>query len=584
MDSMVRQRVGIIDSNDDLLCAADRGGEWSRVLDLGICGSTFYRNSSDALQHPVDPLPRSDFADLPSLNVLLAGGSGRLLDELGIDWWNLLSVEFYEPMLELLRLRRFLQTCSSRDHFLLSRDGLHARILQALCPGRVTVMPRRFLAAVRQKATGALRLRPSQILQICGDKYDGNYSVRRFLVSRAKPSSIPVVLLPSAYSNASRVALAYAAALPDVQFLLVPTRHSGWATNRRENVTCAPLAAYARKKPKNEELQHLLATWGRVLGEFSSDSDLSLLSRAGCFASVPCSLKKGLAIRDAWLEVFESRPIASVLCADEMNWHTRLPLLIARSRKINAFACHHGALDLRYCFRATAADRFFVKGLMEWDYLVESCGMDPQRIEVGAPPQASTIPLSSSRESIVFFSEPYEALGGRCLGYYQEVLPQLANLARQNRCELVIKLHPFESRRERTRLASRVLGPDVRQVLRIVDGPLEAEFMSRAWFGITVASSAALDCALNKVPTFLCRWLDFSATGYAEQFIRFGVGKALNAPNEIGQIPDMLQDFACPNLRNIWQIAEPDRLRGFFTGGTLNSSACQSLLEERAWA
>ena len=553
-------RVLLLHPEDDSIATFMRKGPWDAIFDLGAGG-----RAAPEFSRPVRPIPKAQFADLRSIKKLFARGIGRIIDSVGFDWWDLISVEFYEPVLELLRLQRFVQASPPQAQFCITRAGFQSRLLQALCPGRVHVSVSRFPTRLREKARRGLRLRSRQIVQILADKYDGDYKVRRFLSHRHRLNSTPVVLLPSAYGNASRMALAYAEALPDIRFLLVATRQSGWVNAPPANVICTLLAAFASGTLGEHEFQHLLAAWRGLAAEFNGETNLALLARAGCFDSVPDLLRQGLAIRNAWVEVFASQPVASVLCADEMNWHTSLPLLIARSRNLPAVACHHGALDLRYSFHPTSADRFLAKGTMERDYLVEACGMDEEKIEIAAPP-VHAIPAGPGRESIVFFSEPYEAFGGRSPGYYQQLLPPLANLAHKHNCELVLKLHPFESRRERTRLASDLLSANLRRLVRIVDGPLDDELMGRAWFGVTVTSSAAVDCAMREVPAFLCQWLDFSPNRYADQFVQFGAAKALAAADEIPQIPDMLKNFARPDLQSLWQTAEPDRLRKLILG------------------
>src|SRR5579884_2273243 len=211
------------------------------------------------------------------------------------------------------------------------------------------------------------------MLEILGDKYDGSYRLRRLMAKPKGGLRTSAVLLPSAYGNASYVALGYARMLPDQSFLLVATRRSGLIKDLPQNVVSARLASYAPPVISKSEFKRLVSSWQRVLHEFCREPMSSILSRVGCFDRVPLALKEGLYVRDAWLQIFASEPISAVLCSDEMNWRTRLPLLIARSKSLPTVACHHGALDIRYAFRKTSADRFLAKGLMEHNYLVERC-------------------------------------------------------------------------------------------------------------------------------------------------------------------------------------------------------------------
>lgn len=577
-------RILLLHPEDQVANWLRNGERWDAIFDFGN-PAEHSCNSGGTDDCPVLPVPVPKLEDIGPLKEELATGCGRLFDGYGFDWWELISVEFYERMVELLRMEQFAATCEDRDEFFFTRDGSKARILRALCPGRVHVLSGQD-AGARAKLRRASRLGPRRALQVLGDKYDGSYRIRRIFSSRPKLSSSPVVLLPSAYENASRMSISYSATIPDLNFLLVATRDSGKVEGLPGNVEYASLASYAPGDLNGRELANLLISWQGLTAEFSATPRLSALLHAGCFDCVPQSIQQGLAIRNAWLQVFASEPVVSVLCADEMNWHTRLPLLIARSRGLPGLACHHGALDWRYKLRETSASVFLAKGHMERDYLVRSCGTAAEKIELAAPPRAQ-LPASSEsrRNSIIFFSEPYEAFGGRGHEYYKQIIPRLTDLAFRNGCELVVKLHPFESRRERKRLAESLLSADRRTLLRIVDGPLKSELIRRAWFGVTIASTTALDCALNGVPAFLCRWLDVSHTGYADQFVKYGVAIPLDSPQQIAEILRMIPDIKRGNPGDLWQAATPGRLRQLILTKPVPKIHAPDLPEmERVWA
>jgi hypothetical protein len=77
-----------------------------------------------------------------------------------------------------------------------------------------------------------------------------------------------------------------------------------------------------------------------------------------------------------------------------------------------------------------------------------------------------------------------------------------------------------------------------------------------------VDSSVAVECALRKIPFFLCGWLDFMGMGYLQQFARFGVARVLNTPEEIEQIPEMVAGyrFVPATLERLWHEADPTQL------------------------
>lgn len=273
-------------------------------------------------------------------------------------------------------------------------------------------------------------------------------------------------------------------------------------------------------------------------------------------------------MRDAWRNVFDTEPVEGVLCADDSNPYTRIPLLLAGARALPNIACHHGALDGRYIFKRAYGDVIWAKGKMEEDYLVRKCAVPVERVEIGAPPLPTSFRQKrclqpSPLSHILFISEPFEATGGRTAEFYRDVLPPLAALALRFRRKLIVKLHPQESKSERAEMLSRVLSPVEMASTRIVTGPLTEDLLTLAWFGITVLSTVALECTIRGIPCFLCTWLESSSYGYVDQFIRFDVGIAIDDTSEIEKIPDYLEHFEIDPgaLEHCWRPVDPGRLR-----------------------
>lgn len=275
---------------------------------------------------------------------------------------------------------------------------------------------------------------------------------------------------------------------------------------------------------------------------------------------MPRFLREGLAVRDAWLKVFETEAVSAVLCADEANPFTCIPVLIARERGLPTIACHHGALDGRYSFLRVRADIFLAKGQMERDYLLNICAVKPEKLVIGAPQIPLQVQVSDPKRHIIFFSEPYEILAGRCFEYYREVLPPLAEIAIATGHDLIVKLHPFESRRERERIINNVLPERLRTAARVVTGTLDTSMLSHTWCALTALSSAAVDCTLQGIPVFLCGWLDGSLYGYARQFAKFGAGRILRSADELGRVPAMLAGFSPASTKDLWDPITPERL------------------------
>jgi hypothetical protein len=165
-------------------------------------------------------------------------------------------------------------------------------------------------------------------------------------------------------------------------------------------------------------------------------------------------------------------------------------------------------------------------------------------------------------------------LGGRAEEFYRDVLPPLADLARSTGRKLIVKLHPGESKRERSRTLVRILSAEQRGAMQLVSGPLTEGLLASAWFGITILSTVAMECAIRGIPCFLCKWLEFSPYGYVEQFIRFGVGIGLDDPNQVSQILQYLEHPVTAGVReSCWQAASAGRLREFMASSQKTFSA-----------
>jgi len=53
-------------------------------------------------------------------------------------------------------------------------------------------------------------------------------------------------------------------------------------------------------------------------------------TKAGLWDYFPENLETGLRLREAWKRLLECEPVKGVLCGDDLNYHTRLPLILAR--------------------------------------------------------------------------------------------------------------------------------------------------------------------------------------------------------------------------------------------------------------
>ena len=373
------------------------------------------------------------------------------------------------------------------------------------------------------------------------------------------------MLLPSAYSNVTKTAFSYARILPEQKFLLVLARESGAVSPVPANVEIGVWQVSQRRDATTDELQELEVCWKQMEQSLQEHPAFRLPVQLGILKKATGWLRWGVAIRDAWLRVFEARPVAGCLSADDSNPYTRIPLLLAEQRGIPAVACHHGALDCRMAFKNPRFSNYLAKGEMERDYLERVCGVDAARIRIGAassPPRENASVWSERAPWITFFTEPYETDLWRVEAIYREVLPRLCAAARGSGKTVVLKLHPFESARQRLRLVKRILSEDDRKLVSVTDAPLSGEILEKTWCAVTVESTVAFECASVGIPAFLCGWLRHAYAGYVPQYVRFGVGRMLEFPDDLLRIPDMLS-AAMPGAdtaRRLVQAISPEAL------------------------
>jgi len=570
------------------------GGAWSRerwdlVVDLGFAGPETYADWGRRLKSRV--LSIHQFAGQTEsyrwVNQVFELGRGRLLDRRGLDWWEILAMESYQDLHTLYLFRQLQkEACVGRVELGASRPHRSTRIAEQAFGGSLRYFEQADKGVIHKTMRAlrsARRLQLAQIAEVAFDKWDSAYQVRRHFARRGRRNVVePCVLLPSAYSNVTRSVLAYASRLPDREFLLVTTRRNAVPVLTPANVTVGSLAAYVRSnKTTHEEGRALQDAWRALARSLQSgDEQCRCAGNAGVWDYFPAHLEHGLGLREAWSCVLQSEHVTGVLCGDDLNYHTRLPLLLAQREGLNAIYCNHGALDSGFFFKKPLADSFLVKGDMERDYLERAAALEREKIFVGAPANRRFIsPHSRTAEGIVFFSQPYEALGGRGDSIYHEIVPRLHSVARASGRKLIIKLHPFESRRARQALVNSALADVGSNEVEVVDGVPPEQVMSRAWCGVTVDSSVAVECAVNDIPFFLCGWLDFTGDGYLEQFARFGVAQVLNSADDIERIPQMVSDFRTDpaKLQRIWCEADPSQLDEIMFGtrqARLNPCAC----------
>jgi hypothetical protein len=522
---------------------------WNLVVDLGRAPSATYESWSRNAGCEVFSIYRfaAEVGDLLRLRELLKLGTGVLVDRSGIDWWDLLCLFIAGDLQQLMLVRRLSEELPGGCDLYSSRPHPLAAALQRLLGVPLTILESRFQSIchrVQHYQHAFSHLDTAQVAQVLEDKSGTVQSVGRLFTRRGPASGQPVILLPSAYINVSRAALSYAELLPDHRFLLVRTRSSANLKSLPTNVRSTSLAPYFVPSDKQETFS-LLESWNSLRKQLiGSAEEFSAAGAGGALERVSALLPWGIALRDAWSQLFESQNVTACLSGDDSNPPSSLPLIMAKQRGLPALACHHGALDYTMAIKVNHADFYLVKGEMERDYLRRICQLAPEKIAFGAPHSAKSLPLRQvagrSAPWLVFFTEPYASYGWRSDEIYRDLLPRLCALAQTCGLRLVFKLHPFESIKGHRRMLRRLI-PEHATQIDVIAGPPSQQLWNNTRFALTVQSSTALECAALGIPVFLCAWLRDPYSGYVHQYARFGVGHVLESSEQIEQIPGLLE-------------------------------------------
>lgn len=548
---------------------------WDWIVDLGWAGHRAYSEREDRLSckaFSIRNVPDHQL-HLSHLRDSWEPGLGKLVDEEGVDWWDVFFPSSYDRIEEILLASALAGQIPADAEIVATRRHSQVRTLSKLLRRQIKTLTSEGGGFLSRYAKAAATFRPLQIVEIALDKWDSDYRLRRRIRTAPTKLTEPTILLPSSYVNVSRAQVDYARMLPRQEFLLVATRRNGGLLDLPANVELRSLTSYAPTPflaATEVEYTRLVEQWRKFQIELrNASSVLNLANELGVFDGFPVFLQKGLRIRDAWRAVLSREPIQSVLAGDENNALTRLPTLLARAKGIHTVVCEHGALNVGFALRPAVSAICLARGEMCRDYWTEFCGVRHSRMLVGSAAPPPALRTSGHKlDWIVFFSEPYELNSGRTEDFYKELLPRLASLARKTNRAVVIKLHPFESLRERTRLVKKVLPPDLQPLVELREGPLTSDLFARAWCTLTLESSVAVESTLKGVPCFLCSWFDGAWYEYGAQFAKFSAGRALKSPDEISSIPSLLEGFEitpAQQQRLSTQI-RPDQLQAALSG------------------
>ena len=551
-----------------------RAGEWDLIVDLGQAPPGTYEAWSRQAGCRVEGLSSyaRGFEDIYSLRSAVQDARNKVIDKSGTDWWEILFPMLMPELEQSLMLRRLAEEIGPVKGLYSTQPDPRVSALQQFLGVEARFFkdgPSRLAQTINRYGKAFSNLDLGQLIQVVQDKFDSQHAIRRRLAGRRVSGETAFFLLPSAYINTSRMAVAYAAMLPEKQFLLVTARRSGKLPKLPANVHMTSLDAYF-DHVNESELSSLFVKWGDQQRRLVQDhAEFRFAESLGMFRRLPWLMRWAIAARDAWKRLFDATKIQGCLSADDANPYSSLPLVIASQRGIPTLAVHHGALDYRMAMKDLHSDFYLAKGKMEHDFLLHVCHVDPIRIVFGAPQRTLPKPASSGdRPWLVFFSEPYGSAGWRMEDVYKDLLTDLCALASQCKLKLVFKLHPFESIKGHRKLLRRLLPPEMFAQVQWIQGPPDEELWEKVSFAMTVESTIALECTTRGIPVFLCSWLQTTYAGYVQQYAKFRIGHILNSPAEMRNIPELLENMRDFDLaeRKIWQPIEPSVL-GNLLGG-----------------
>jgi hypothetical protein len=560
---------------EDAVAQSNPVQPWDLVIDLGRAPVQTYERWSRQARCPVISIydHAQETEDLYRVRELLQLGSGYVVDQWGLDWWNVLSLEIVSQLQQFMLVHRLSKGLPASCELYATRPHTLAMALQRLLGARLTILESRVQSVIhraRHFQDVLSHLDTAQFAQVLEDKFDGKHSVRRRFAGRRHRSAQPVILLPSAYINVSRTALSYAASLPDHQFLLVHTR-SNARLALPANVRSASLTPYFVRSDKRETAS-LLESWNTLRKHLvGSAEEFDLAEEMGVLGQIPALLSWGIALRDAWSRVFDSENVIACLSADDSNPPSSIPLILAKKRCLPALACHHGALDYMMAIKVNHSDFYLAKSEMERDYLKRICHLAPEKIVMAGPASSKPLPLQRVARRyapwLVFFTEPYRISWWRSDEVYRDLLPRLCSLAQACGLKLVFKLHPFESIQGHRRMLRRIIPEQARQV-EVLAGPPSNQLWNNTQLALTVQSSTTVECAALGIPAFLCAWLRDPYSGYVQQYARFGVGHVLHSSDEIAEIPGLLesQNARSPEPQATRRAIDADKLAHLFSG------------------
>ena len=534
-----------------------REKKWDMVVDLGWAGEESYLKWEQIYKCKIisiwSGIEKVTFYQ--QVNDIQDTMRDQLVDTYGIDWLDMILPLLRKHIFDMILSREIVPYLPPHAIVFVSRPHVLADyISEALGQSAIILYQNQTVSRAEKSleyVKKAFHFSSKQLYEILVNKFDALYQKRRLLKLQLKRAdgSMPLVFVPSSYVNVSTNASKFAASMSDYEFLIVTLQPNAKLFDERDNIRTTSIASYVPSvRAIQFELKQLLEQWGHVRQALiKNNTAFELLDRNGAFNALPAFLRRGLILKAAWKKAFETLRPDSLFCGDENNSDMRLSTLVAKSLGIRTVSFHHGALDCSMYLKPLSSNFYLTRSLMEYDYL-----SNIDMLSTGALIKPNVCEISLHRREvlersneglIIFFSEPYECGEGRVDEIYRSILKPLLKIARSDHRRIIVKLHPFESVKQRTKLIRNIVTPEDLAMIQVIEGPLDSELLEQAWFVITLKSSVVIDCAEKNIPCFMCKWLDYFCNGYIDQFAKFGAGLLLNKQEEINDIPLFLLKY-----------------------------------------
>ena len=116
-------KILLVHPEDDPEKGSRAGLQWDRIVDLGLGGVNTYERWNQRFHCPIATLGlwREKFGALPRTRELFGLGSGYLIDQHGLDWWEMISMLMHGEVESLILLQHFVSTLGANDELYASR-------------------------------------------------------------------------------------------------------------------------------------------------------------------------------------------------------------------------------------------------------------------------------------------------------------------------------------------------------------------------------------------------------------------------------------------------------------------------------